>query len=207
MKKFLLISTGIIVLLLFVTFFAALIISFKFVKQTTDLINGDLKNNFGVVVRIPKDARPTHRDFSTTIYSWDMETNQNEVTNVIFKHDTGFSLGQNKIRASLEMNQTGDPSLFDKVLPAVISDKQSLFSAQNRDKPKLDPNPDVGYKKIDVYAYEGNTQHVSKISWEFDRDFIGKSAMPLYDKLQSHEDWQIKALYSLQSFTLKVLSP
>src|SRR3989344_218227 len=207
MKKFLLISAGIIVLLLFVTFFAALIISFKFVKQTTDLINGDLKNNFGVVVRIPKDARPTHRDFSTTIYSWDMETNQNEVTNVIFKHDTGFSLGQNKIRASLEMNQTGDPSLFDKVLPAVISDKQSLFSAQNRDKPKLDPNPDVGYKKIDVYAYEGNTQHVSKISWEFDRDFIGKSAMPLYAKLQSHKDWQIRALYNLQSFTLKVLSP
>lgn len=202
-----LIASGIIVLLIFITFMTALIISFKFVKQTTDLINGDLKNNFGVVVRIPKDARPTHRDFSTTIYSWDMETNQNEVTNVIFKHNTGFSPGQNKIVASLEMNQTGDPSLFDKVLPAIISDRQSLFSAQHRDNPKLDPNPDVGYKKMDIYAYEGDSQHISKISWEFDRDLIGKSAMPLYDKLQSHKEWQIKALYSLQSFTLKVLSP
>ena len=207
MKKFLLISAGIIILLLFITFIAALIISFKLVKQTTELINGDLKNNFGVVVRIPKEARPTYKSFSTTVYSWDMETNQNEVTTVIFKHDTGFSESQNTIKASLEMTQTGDPSLFNKVLPAVISDKQSLFSAQNRDKPKLDPNPDVGYKKIDIYAYEGNTQHVSKISWEFDRDNIGKSTLPLYEKLQSHKEWQIRALYSLQSFTLKILSP
>jgi len=206
-KKFLLISAGIIILLLFITFIAALIISFKLVKQTTELINGDLKNNFGVVVRIPKEARPTYKSFSTTVYSWDMETNQNEVTTVIFKHDTGFSESQNTIKASLEMTQTGDPSLFNKVLPAVISDKQSLFSAQNRDKPKLDPNPDVGYKKIDIYAYEGNTQHVSKISWEFDRDNIGKSTLPLYEKLQSHKEWQIRALYSLQSFTLKILSP
>lgn len=202
-----LISSGIIVLLIFIIFITALIISFKFVKQTTDLINANLKNKFGIVVRIPKDARPTHRDFSTTIYSWDMETNQNEVTNVIFKHDTGFLPDQNKIRASLEMNQTGDPSLFDKVLPAIISDKQSLFSTQNRNNPKLDPNPDVGYTKLDIYAYEGDSQHVSKISWEFDREFIGKDSLPLYAKLQKYPPWLIKTLYNLESYTLKVLSP
>ena len=207
MKKFLLIAAGVIILIVFIVFIVALIYSFKFAKQTTDLINEDLKNKFGVVVRIPKDARPTHRNFSTTVYSWEMETNQNEVTTVIFKHDTGFANSQNKIGASLEMDQVGDSSLFNKVLPAVISDKQSLYSGQHRDSPNLEPNPDVGYKQINIYAYTGNTQHVSKIAWVFDRSYIGRDSLPLYAKLQKYPQWLVRALYRLQSFTLKVLSP
>ncbi len=207
MKKFLLITTSAVILLVFVIFIIALIISFKFVKQTTDLINADLKNKFGVIVRIPEEAKPTYRGFSTTIYSWDMETNQNEVTTVHFSHDTGFLQGQNKIVATLEMDQVGNPSIFNKVLPAIIADKQTLFSAQNIDSPKTDANPDAGYTKINLYRYQGNSQQVSKITWEFDRSVIGKDSMSLYEKLFKYPEWLIKALYALQSFTLKAISP
>lgn len=208
MKKFLLIFTAIFFVLVIIVFFAALIISFKFVKQTTDLVNEDLKSKFTqTIVRIPEEARPTHRDFTTTIYNWEMETNQNEVTTVIFKHDTGFSKEQNKIVATLQMDQVGDPSLFNKVLPAVIADKQSLVSAQNVQNAKLDANPEALYTKINLYSYEGRSEQVSKITWDFDRDAIGKDSKNLYILLQKYPPWLVKTLYALQSATLQILSP
>lgn len=207
MKKFLLVSTGVILILLIVTFFAALIVSFKLVKQTTDLINADLKNQFGKIVRIPAEAQPTHRSFQTTIYSWEMETNQNEITTVIFKHDTGFWRYQNKIVASLEMDQVGDPSLFNKILPAIVADKQTLTSLADLKKANLGPNADIGYSKIDVYAIEANSQQVSKITWEFDKDTIGKNSLVSYQKLNQYPEGLISALYGLQRSVLLLLSP
>lgn len=207
MKKFLLITAGIIFVLLIITFIIALFISFKLVKRTTDNINADLKDKLGVVVRIPKESRPTYKDFTTTIYTWEMETNQNEVTTVIFKHDTGFLRAQNKIKATLQMDQAGDPSLFNKVLPAVIADKQSLASAQNLEHPNLDANPDVGYGKLQLYAYKGNSQQVSEIDWEFNRDIIGKNSLKFYDKLNKYPEWLIEGLYWLQRTTLTLLDP
>lgn len=207
MKKFLLITGGIISVLLIITFIVALIISFKLVKQTTDNINVDLKDKLGVVVRMPKEARPTYRGFTTTIYTWEMETNQNEVTTIIFKHDTGFSRTQNKIKATLQMDQSGDPSLFNKVLPAVIADKQSLTSAQNIEHPNLDANPEVGYGKLQLYAYQGNSQQVSEIDWEFDKSVIGKNSLEFYNKLNEYPEWLIEWLYWLQHTTLTLLAP
>lgn len=208
MKKFLLILAGTVFVLSVVVFFTALVISFKFVKQTTDLINEDLKNKFAqTIVRIPQEAHPTYRDFTTTIYSWEMETNQNEVTTVIFKHDTGFSPDQNIIVATLQMDQVGDPSLFNKVLPAVIADKQSLESAQNLQNPKLEANPQALYTKINLYNYEGRSEQVSKITWDYQRDTIAKDSQNLYLKLRKYPPWFIKALYTLQGTTLQLLSP
>ncbi len=207
MKKFLLITGGAVILLLIITFITVLIISFKLVKQTTDNINADLKNKFGVIVRIPKDARPTYRGFTTTIYSWEMETNQNEVTTVIFKHDTGFLRAQNTIKATLQMDQAGDPSLFNKILPAIIADKQSLNSAQTQQSLNFDAKTDAGFKKLQVYAYKGNSQQISEVDWEFDRDTIGKDSMGLYNKLFKYPEWLIKALHTLQHTTLTLLAP
>ena len=141
------------------------------------------------------------------MYSWEMETNQNEVTTIFFRHDTGFSRFQNKIVATLEMDQVGDPSLFNKVLPAVIADKQALFSAQNLDKPKLEANKNIGYNNLELYAYSGNSQQVSKINWEFDKEDITKDSLVLYNKLYNYPEWLIKALYTFQHTILAVLSP
>ena len=207
MKKFFLTSAGILLTILFIVFVIALIISFKFVKQTTDLINADLKNQLARVIKIPKESQPTHRNFETTIYSWEMETNQNEITTVIFKHDTGFSRYQEKIVASLEMEQVGDSSLFNKVLPAIVSDKQTLTSLADIEKVNLGPNSTTGYNKVDLFRIEGSSEQVSKISWEFNKDTIGKSSLPLYSKLSKYPQRLIRALYWLQRATLILLSP
>lgn len=207
MKKFLLIFAGVTLILSIAIFFIALIISFKFVKQTTDLINADLKNQLKRVVRIPDEVQPTHRSFQTTIYSWEMETNQNEITTVIFKHDTGFLRNQNKIVSSLEMDQVGDPSLFNKILPAIIADKQALISLADLKKADLGPNKDLGYNKTEIFMVNANSQQVSKITWEFDKETISVNSLENYQKLSKYPEGTIKALYWLQRSVLILLSP
>lgn len=189
-----------------VAFIVALVISFKVVKQTTDTVNKNLNKKFQEIVRIPKPVAPSYKSFELTTYSWEMETQEKEITTVTFTHDTGFSKKQDKILATLAMQPGGDPSLFNKVLPAVVSDTQAVLSVQDLEHANLGPNDQIGYQKIELTPVEGNAGQTAKITWQFDRSSLTKDYGELYRKLDKFPQPILKFLYLLQKATIALLS-
>ena len=206
MKKVIKIGLVSVFLVAIAVLIIALVISFKVVKQNTDKINANLNKKFQEIVRIP-EIPPSYKGFYVTSYTWDMVTNQKEVTTVKFTHDTGFSRYQNKIIATLEMPQGADPSLFVKVMPAVVADEQALFSAQNLEDPKLGPNDTIGYSKIDLSMYNENSPQVTRISWEFDKNKLTRGNEQSYNKLNQYPEFLLRILYEIQRITLLFLKP
>ncbi|KKQ77388.1 MAG: hypothetical protein UT00_C0013G0019 [Parcubacteria group bacterium GW2011_GWA1_38_7] len=206
MKKFILLLLAVIVVVLVLVVVTAEIISFKIIKKTTDQINKDLNQNFQKIVRIPAVVPPSYRGYYQTIYNWEMETPQNEVIKVIFIHDTGFSKSQKTITATLTMEPNADASLFNKVLPAVISDNQALSSAQHFEDANLSANSEIGYKKISLEPVEGDATRMTKITWEFDKSQIAKGDEDLYSRLNNFPEPLLEILYSLQQFTIRIFS-
>ncbi len=176
------------------------------VKKTTDQINNGLNKQFQQLVLIPQVVPPSHRGFYQTTYNWEMETPQNEVIKVIFIHDTGFSKSQKTITASLTLEPNADASLFNKVLPAVISDNQALSSAQHFEDANLSANSEIGYKKISLEPVEGDSTRMTKITWEFDKTEIAKGDEDLYNKLNKFPEPFLKILYNIQQFTIGIFS-
>lgn len=207
MKKKIIIATGIFLVLFIILFIYAFIISFKLVKQNTDNINFTLKDNFQKIVRIP-DIPPSFRSFEDTTYDWEMITNQQEVTRVTFTHNTGFPRSKNTLIASLEMAQGADPSLFVKVMPAVVSDQQALSSAQDLEHANLGSNEEIGYNKIELFSKDENSTQVTRIIWEFDKEKIVTGSEQYYENLYNkYSDTVLKILYAIQRSTLILLSP
>ncbi|OGD85961.1 hypothetical protein A2164_00435 [Candidatus Curtissbacteria bacterium RBG_13_35_7] len=207
MQKKILISLGIILIIFIVVFIYAFIISFKVVKQNTDKINADLKQQFQSIVRIPEVIPPSYKGFDKTVYLWEMETIENEVTTVIFTHDTGLSRYQDKIIATLKMPEGQDPSLFVKVMPAVVSDNQALQSAQNLEAQNLGPNKQIGYNGLKTYTISENSPQVTQIVWEFDKEKLTENSQKYYNKLYKYSEFTLKILYEIQSRTLLFLKP
>jgi len=182
------------------------ILSFKVIKKTTDQINSGLNNQFQQLVLIPQVVPPSYRGFYQTTYRWEMETPQNEVIKVVFTHDTGFPKSQSKITATLSMEPGADASLFNKVLPAVIADKQALSSAQDYEHANLGANDQIGYDKLTLEPVTGDNTKVTKITWEFEKSKLTKNEDDLYRKLNNFPESLLKMLYSLQQFTIGIFS-
>ncbi|OGD81532.1 hypothetical protein A3A54_02340 [Candidatus Curtissbacteria bacterium RIFCSPLOWO2_01_FULL_39_62] len=206
MKGKILIGLGVILILLIILSIYAIINSFKVVKQNTDNINSKLKENFQNIVRIP-DIPPSLRSFEKTVYTWEMITNEKEVTTVTFIHDTAFDRNKNKILATLEMPQGQDASLFVKVMPAVVSDAQALASSQDLEHTNLGSNEKIGYSKIELFTKDENSNQVTKIVWEFDKEKIIESSEEFYENLYKYGELSLRTLYTLQRTALIILSP
>lgn len=205
MKKPFLIILITIILLTSCLIIAAITISFKVVKQTTDKINASYKNQFQQIIRIP-DPIPPQKSFHTTSYTWDMETPSGEVVRVKFTHDTGFSKKISTIIATLEMPEGEDPSIFNKVLPAVVSDKQAYLSAADPKTANLGENKEIGYKKINLYEVENREGQVSRITWEFEKNIFVEKNKDLFEKIYEYPEGITKTLYSLQRFIIEIFS-
>ena len=203
MKKSLVIILGVLVIFIF-AFIFTVVISFKVVKQTTDKINFALKDNFQEVVRIPAPIPPETKGFYQTIYIWEMETTAGEVVKVRFTHDTAFSKSSTKIIATLEMEPGGDPGVFDKVLPAVIADRQTIISIGDSNNRNLNANPQQGYDKIEFTI--SNTDKVLKIVWQYNKDVFVSKNQNLYKKIYDYPESVLKGLYILQRGILQIFS-
>ena len=206
MKKKLLISAGAIVVVFLATFIFAVIISFKVVKQSTDKINFSLNNQLQKIVRIPAPIPPETKSFDSTTYIWEMETNEGEITKVRFTHDTAFDKNSQYFIATLEMGDGQDPSLFNKVLPAVISDKQAIISITDPKRLNLGKNEQIGYEKINLYDIEGREGQISKVIWQLDKSKILAENSQLYEKIYKYPPYLLKILYALQRFIITLFS-
>lgn len=203
MKKSLVIILVIIIIFIFTILFTV-IISFKVVKQTTDKINFALKDNFQTIVRIPAPIPPETKSFDQTRYIWEMETPAGEVVKVRFTHDTAFSKTSTQIIATLEMEPGGDPSIFEKVLPAVIADRQTIISITNPNKINLNASPQQGYDKIEFT--KSTTDKVIMVVWQYNKDVFVSKNQNLYSKIYSYPQKVLKGLYILQRGILQIFS-
>lgn len=166
-----------------------------------------MKKNFQKIVRIPEPVPPSLRAFYKTNYMWEMETREKEFVTVTFSHNPGFSRHEDKIYASVEMSQGGDPSLFMKVLPALISDQQALTSAQDLEHANLGSNETIGYNQLELTTSEKNPSQVIKILWEFDKRKISEGTQDLYEKIYKYNESILKPLFNIQRSTLILLAP
>lgn len=204
MKKFLIIFILATIFLGFLLVIAAIIASFTIVKPATEQVNQKLVQKFEKVVHIPEGIPPPIRGFEETVYFWEMETPQNEVGAVRFRYTPGFSKNQSNIEAVLEMPQGGDPSIFNKFLPAIIADERSLKSALDPDKADLSPNEEVGYQQIKILLTSQTKQTVT-ITWVFEKATLGEVSQE-YDKLAKIPAPLLKVLHSLPHLILGLLS-
>ncbi len=199
---------GILIVFFILTIFliiTIIIISFKIVKQTTDSINFALKKDFQKVVRIPDVIPPETKGFNKTVYIWEMVTNEEEITKVKFTHDTAFIKSSEKINATLEMPPGSDPSIFFKVLPAVVADPQTIISITDEKRLNLAANSDAGYSSIQLFADE-KSQKIVKVVWEFDKTaFVDKNSN-LYNKIYNYPEPLLHILYKIQRGILLIFS-
>lgn len=184
---------------------AAIVYSFSTIKPTTEEINKDLAEYFSKVIYIPKGIPPPIQGFAETIYFWEMETPDKEVIGIRLKHDTGFAKDKNTIRLILEKEEKGDPSIFNKVLPAVIADKQSLDAARDPQKANLSANQHAGYNNITLSVLPGSGQ-TAQVIWEFGKSNLGDDLTAEYNRLGNIPPGLLKFLYTLPHFILSFLS-
>src|SRR3990167_10848267 len=91
----------------------AIYLSFSVVRPTTEQINKQLASQvFSRIIRIPEGIQRPGYEFGQTRYFWEMETNQKEVTGINFTYNPAFIKTEDKITASLQMPENGDPSIF-----------------------------------------------------------------------------------------------
>lgn len=203
MKKIIWFSFTIFFLLLISLSIILTVVSFKTIRPTTALINQNLADSLNRIVRIPKNIALPFQTFEDSTYFWEMETLDKEVIGVMFKYTTGFSKKQKEIEVELAMADMGDPSIFVKVLPAIISDEQSRVSAQDPTHANLGANSQSGYKSISLTVLPTSNQTI-KISWRFDKTHFDKN-QDLYQKLNSFPESLLKFLYSLPNFIIGLL--
>src|SRR3989344_3824779 len=200
MKKIVLFTLGSIFLIFITIIIFAFILSFKVVKQNTDKINEGLKKEFAQIVRIPDVVGPNFKSLGKVSYKWDMITNENEVTPVEFIHDTAIARNQNKIIAMLQMPQNADPSIFHKVIPAVVSDTRTVLAIEDPEDANLGPNEQIGYNGVELN--HSSSGKVIEIVWEFNKEKLVKGSQVYYDKLYEYPEWLVKNLYTIQQSTL-----
>lgn len=205
MKRFVVIFAILITASFISLIVASIIISFAVIKPTTESVNQKLSKKFSSIVRIPEGILPPVRGFDTTSYFWEMETIEKEVTGVRFMYDPAFTSDKKQIMAILEMPDGGDPSLFNKVLPAVVADDQTVKSAQDIERANLAANQKAGYSKIDLLV-KPQTKQVVKISWTFDKNDLEEDLKKDYQKLSKYPKPVFKFLYGFPHLILGLLA-
>lgn len=203
MKKTIIISGIIFALALISIFVAAIVISFKVVKPTIDSINLDLTIKMKSIVYIPDDIHSPAKSLDAISYSWEMETPQKEVTAVNFSFTPSFFKGQDEIIATLEAPENSDLSIFNKVMPAVVSDQQALQSAQNPLKANLGANSEIGYDqlKLGVSQKSGQTE---KITWKFKKSSLSPATQVKYKKLEKYPTPIFNIFYLIPSVAVSL---
>jgi len=133
-----------------------------------------------------------------------MQTNQNEVVGVKLTHDTGFAKGDNTITLTLEKEEKGDPSIFEKVLPAVIADKASLNIALDPKQSNIESTTEASYQSFKVDD-RSSSQKATKMEWTFDKNNLPQNIKEEYKKLEN-SPLPVKFLYNLHNYVVSAFS-
>lgn len=182
-----------------------IILSFVYVKSTTDQIVRLERDYIVKLIRIPNAVPPSNPLWNSISYVWEMETNQAEITKVRVNQSTGFSRYEDKIIVSVQREIGSDPSIFDKVIPAVINDQQTLNSAFTKNNKNFGKNDEFGYEKIEI-AYNDTGEKVDKVTWEFDKSKLPANLNAQFSRLNRFPEGFVKTLYNIQKGVILLLS-
>lgn len=204
MKKVIIVS--LITAIIFVLFAVAtsIYLAFSVVKPTTETINKQIIKDLSKVIRVPEGIPLPIYGFDETIYFWEMETIAKEVIGVRFKYTPAFGKNEDKIIATLEIAENGDPSIFNKVLSAIITDKQSLLASQDPKMANLSASKDAGYNSIDL-AIKENTLQTTKITWEFGKENLSEELSNSYRKLNKYPMFMLRFLFGIPDLIIGLL--
>lgn len=174
--------------------------AFTTVEPITQKIDKGLEAAFTRTVRIPVDSIPRpSREFGQITYLWEMETLDKEVIEVRFTYTPAYTAEQKEVVSSLEMTEKGDPSIFDKVLPALLADEQSLTSARDPQKANFGASEKAGFSKMAI-AKDARGDKTIKITWTYNKEEIGKDIKEDYQKLEKYPTWMLENLYSIPGY-------
>lgn len=204
MKKEILITSVTLLVLLIAVFAWAIYTSFSTVKPTTESISKNLLITFGKIVRIP-DAIPPSLDYSQVTYLWEMETLDKEVIEVRFTYTPSYLSSDREIVAFLEMTEKGDPSIFDKVLPALVADDQSLNTARDPQKANFGANEKAGYSKLEI-AKDSRGDKTIKLSWIYQKEKLDENLKKDYRKIEQLPEPLLRILYAVPGFLVSLVS-
>lgn len=204
MKKIITIAAAALLAGLFLLVILTIYISFTVVKPTTEQINRNLAKFLSRIIYIPEGILPPNQGFDLISYFWEMETLAGEVTGLRFSFTPSYTKDQKTVTAILEMPDQGDASIFTKVLPSVISDRQSLISAQDPQKANLAANEEAGYTGIKLNL-KPETNQTIKVVWEFEKQNLDEDTVRLYMKLDKYPQYLLKILHGLPSIVLGLL--
>ncbi|MDO8487339.1 MAG: hypothetical protein Q7S45_03535 [Candidatus Curtissbacteria bacterium] len=204
MKKIIILLVASVIIILIGLIWYAINISFNQVRPATAEINKNIVKDLSKIVRIPEGIAPPMQDFNQTIYSWEMETPAGEVTGITFKYTPSFARKDDKIIATLEMPENGDPSIFNKVLEAIIVDEQSLAAARDPQKANLGANGKSGYNSIKL-AVSPKSGQTTNITWEFEKKTLSKELNSSYDQINKIPSFALNFLYGLPGFIIGLL--
>lgn len=183
----------------------AIYTSFSTVKPATEKIDKGLETVFSKIVRIPTEMIPRpSRDFSQISYLWEMETLDKEVIEVRFSYTPSYTSDDKEVIAILEMTEKGDPSIFDKVMPALVADEQSLNSARDPQKANFGPNEKALYSKLAITKDLRGDKTV-KITWIYNKDKMSESFKEEYQKIAKYPRSILQIFYSIPSFLVNLV--
>lgn len=179
----------------------AVYISFTVIKPTAQEINTRLSVDvFAKIVRIPSGI-PISYDIVNTKYFWEMETTAGEVTGVQFSYTPSFEKYEETLTAVLEMPANSDPSIFSKVLPAVVADDQSL-KAVTAEKPTTKGNKNAFYQSIELDKDPKNNQTI-RITWKYNKNNLPREIIALYEKL-NYPKPILNTFYEIPNFIINL---
>lgn len=206
MKKKIIIFLSIAFLIVIIVTAYAIYVSFSTVKPATEKINQGLETAFSKIVRIPTESIPRPSlDFRQVTYLWEMETLDKEVIEVRFTYTPSYASQDQEITAVLEMTEKGDPSIFDKVLPALVADDQSLNSARDPQKANFDANEKAGYSKLEI-AEDSRGDKTIKLSWIYQKEKLNENLKNDYRKIDQLPVSLLRILYAVPGFLVSLVS-
>lgn len=204
MKKIILFSLILLAILSAALISFSIYLGFKVIKPATQAINKNIEKDLSRVVRIPEGIPRPIYGFDETIYYWEMETLAKETVAVRYKFTPAFSSKNDRIIAILEMPENSDPSIFNKVLPAIIVDSQSLFAAQDPAKANLGANDQSLFSSIKL-ALNANGQ-TTQIIWEFEKKNLSPKLKNLYGDLDKYPDSVLQFLFGVPGLVIGLLN-
>ncbi len=177
------------------------IISFRFVKPKTRIITNELNLQLKRLINIP-DGLNAGTSYNNNNFSWEMETPRKEIVKVNFNYDPAYPKYKDKITNSLEMEEGGDPTVFNKVLPAIIRDDNLLEVIKESANTKSCRKEGLAYSGISLVC--DNSGRVIKILWKIDKSSLKDRGVD-YSLLSPIPDFALERLYNLYDFVRDAL--
>lgn len=200
MKKKIIIGLVILIVAAIAILVWAIKTAFTTVGPATERIDKGLEAAFSKIVRIPVESIPRpSREFGQITYLWEMETLDKEVIEVRFKYTPSYTSQENEVIATLEMTEKGDPSIFDKVLPALVADEQSLNTARDPQKANFSASEKALYSKLEI-TKDSRGDKTTKLVWTYNKEQVGKDIKEDYLKLAKYPQSILETLYTIPSY-------